>query len=144
MLFETHSGWKVAATGITVLALLFGGTASIAQESCDSVKACAEQMVKLANDLKDENTLLMNRIIELEKQVTELQAANYVRTDKLAEESDRLGFVKYDSPVSIRDHNQPSVVVTRHGAGGNYLSPYPEGHGGLGPQASILWVIRRN
>lgn len=123
---------------VAISALLWGAaTTGLAQEECDTVKACAEQMVELANSLKAENELLVKKVAELAKQISDIRSADYVSRGELSEEADRLGLVKFDSPLSIRDSKQPSVVITRHG--GNYLSPYPEGQ----PGGSSLWVLRR-
>lgn len=56
-----------------VVALLFGLWASapaIAKDECITVKKCAEDMVTLANQLKQENAALIARIVALEVALT--------------------------------------------------------------------------
>lgn len=46
-----------------------------AQETCDSVLQCANAMVKLANELKTDNALLLQRVADLEKLLAEKVSA---------------------------------------------------------------------
>jgi len=65
------SAMTIIRAGLTIsigaiIATTFGGVSALAQTECATVKDCAQQMVALANELKEENKALLKRVEALE------------------------------------------------------------------------------
>lgn len=86
-------------------------------------------------------------VADAPQNITELQAHLEAAEDQIGllegriEALEQANFVTFGAPILIRDIRQPAVVITRHGDGGNYLSPYQEGHAGLGSFGSTVWTL---
>lgn len=92
----------------------------------------------LWKSISDERRQLASHAERLENQLRETAGA---LKSKMENDVAQLQIVRYGDPVSIRDKNQPAVVITRHGDGGAYLSPYPDNKVGLGVNGSATWIL---
>lgn len=82
-------------------------------------------------------------IARLNQKIIELEQANFVRSSQLEKAVDSAGFIRFDSALSIRDSKAPNVSLSRHGAGGDFVSPYPDIKNLDGAQASRVWILKK-
>ena len=82
-------------------------------------------------------------IARLNQKISELEQAGFVRASQLQSAADNAGFIRFGSSLSIRDSRAPNVALSRHGAGGNFVSPYPDTTVLDGAQASRVWILRK-
>ena len=79
----------------------------------------------------------------LEDQVKPIIDAGVVTSATLKSEAEAIGLVRFDTPLSIRDTRESSVVVVRHGPGGDFVSSYRDDHTPDAPEWSYKWSLHK-
>lgn len=128
-----------AATSLILLALLPAQPVQAQNPKCSTVLDCAEQMVRLANDLMAKNTELSNVVAELKEENRILRQDMSNNKDAIGVNSNAIG------RIGLRYECWPAGLPSRERVGGQICSSGDAGDGGS-TQHTIhgikIWITR--
>jgi hypothetical protein len=82
-------------------------------------------------------------INRLSQRLSQLESSGLVKASDLQSSVEGAGFIRFETNLSVRDGKAPNVALSRHGGGGNHVSPYPDTTVLDGPSPSRVWILRK-